>query len=78
MELAKACWYKEVCGKIHEMNIDLRLAWENIRILTGGKTAHHTTNINMSMRLENGELASNTKENMSVFGAHFHKVINNH
>ncbi len=58
--------------------MDPRLAWENIRILTGGETAHHTTNINMSMRLENGELASNAKENMSVFGTHFHKVLNNH
>jgi hypothetical protein len=58
--------------------MDPRLAWENIRILTGGETAHHTTNINMSMRLENGEFASNAKENMSVFGAHFHKVLNNH
>ncbi len=30
------------------------------------------------MRLENRELASNATENMSVFGAHFHKVLNNH
>jgi hypothetical protein len=58
--------------------MDLRLASENIRILTGGKTAHHTTNINMSICLENGELASNPRENMSVFGAHFHKVLENH
>jgi len=78
VELAKAHWYKGVCGKIHKMNMDLRLASENIRILTGGKTAHHTTNINMSIRLENGELASNPRENMSVFGAHFHKVLENH
>ncbi len=55
-----------------------QLAWENIHILTGGKTAHHKTNLNMSMRLENGELASNVRENMSVFGAHFDKVLNNH
>jgi len=78
VELTKARWYKGVCGKIHEMNMDPRLAWENIRILTGGKTAHHQTNINMSMHLENGELASNAKESMSVFGAHFHKVLSNH
>ncbi len=58
--------------------MDPRLAWEAIRILTGGETAHHTTNVNMSMRLINGELASNAKENMSVFGAHFHRVLNNH
>ncbi len=30
------------------------------------------------MRLKNGKLASNAKENMSVFGMHFNKVLNNH
>jgi hypothetical protein len=38
----------------------------------------HHVNHNMSMRLENGKLASNAKENMSVFGMHFDKVMNNH
>jgi hypothetical protein len=60
------------------MRINPRLAWENIRILTDGETAHHKTNLNMSMRLASGELASNAKENMSVFGLHFTKVLNNH
>ena len=78
VELTKACWYKGVCAKIHEINMDPWLAWENNHILSGGKTAHHMTNLNMSMRLENGELASNARENMSVFGVHFHKVLNNH
>ena len=78
MEFAKARWYKRICGKIHEMNMDPRLTWENFCILTGSKTAHHKTNLNMSMCLENGEHASNAKENMSVFGAHFNKVLNNH
>jgi len=78
VEMAKAKWYKGVCSKIHEMNMDPGLAWENIRILTGGETAHHKTNHSMSMRLKNGKLASNAKENMSVFGMHFDKVLNNH
>jgi hypothetical protein len=78
VELAKAKWYKNICRKIHDMNMDPRLMWENIRILTGGETAHHKTNLNMSMHLENRELASNAKENMSVFGMHFNKVLNNH
>ena len=59
------------------MQFDLCLAWENINLLAGGKTAHHKTNINMAMKLENGDLASNAKENMSVFSLHFHKVLNN-
>jgi hypothetical protein len=25
VELAKACWYKEICKKIHEMSMDPRL-----------------------------------------------------
>ncbi len=54
------------------------LAWENIRLLTGREIAHHKTNINMATKLENGDLASNAKENMSFFGMHFHKVLNNH
>ena len=78
VEMAKAKWYTGVCSKIHEMNMNPRLAWENIRILAGGKTAHHKTNRNMSMHLENGNLASNAKENISVFGMHFSKVLNNH
>jgi len=32
----------------------------------------------MAMKLENGDLASNAKENMSVFSLHFHKVLNNY
>jgi hypothetical protein len=78
VKLAKTSWYKEICGKIHNMRMNPRLAWKNIRILTGGETTHHETNLNMSMRLENGKLASNAKENLSVFDMNFHKVLNNH
>jgi hypothetical protein len=59
------------------MRFNLRLAWENIRLLGGGETAHHKTNINMAMKLKTGDLASTAKENMSVFSLHFHKVLNN-
>ena len=76
VELAKAQWYSSICANIHNMGINPRLAWENICILTDGETAHHKTNINMAMKLDNGELASNSKENMSAFSMHFHKVLN--
>jgi hypothetical protein len=77
VKLAKACWYSGICTNIHNMRMNLRLAWENICLLTGGETAHHKTNINMAMKLESGKLASNAKENMSIFSMHFHKVLNN-
>ena len=32
----------------------------------------------MAMKMKNGTLATNAKENMSVFGMHFHNVLNNH
>jgi hypothetical protein len=55
------------------MRMDPHQAWENICLLTDRETALHKTNINMAMKLENEDLASTTKENMSVFGMHFHK-----
>jgi hypothetical protein len=78
VDLAKARWYSGICSNIHNMRFNPHLAWENINLLTGDETAHHKTNINMAMKLDNGDLASNTKKNMSVFSMHFHKVLNNH
>ena len=77
VELAKARWYSGICANIHNMGVNPRLAWENIRLLTDGETAHHKTNINMAMKLETSKLASNAKEIMSIFSVHFHKVQKN-
>ena len=55
-----------------------RLAWEHIRLLTGGMTVHHKKCVTMAMKMENGRLTSNAKENMSVFGPHFEQVYDNH
>ena len=53
-------------------------ACDSNHAFAGGETAHHKTNINMAMKLDNGDLSSNAKENMSTFSMHFHKVLNNH
>ena len=55
-----------------------RVAWEYICLLTGGSTCHHKKKVKMAMKLENGNLATNGKENMQVFGPHFERVFNNH
>jgi hypothetical protein len=39
--LAKLPWYSHVCLHIHDMRMDPWVAWEYIRILRGGKAAHH-------------------------------------
>jgi hypothetical protein len=54
------------------------IAWEYIRLLTGGSTAHHKKKVQMAMKMANGKLATNGKENMAVFGPHFDCVFNNH
>jgi hypothetical protein len=40
--LAKSRWYSNICLHIHDMRVNPRLVWEYIRILMGGKKAHHT------------------------------------
>jgi hypothetical protein len=78
VDLAKARWYSGICTNIHNMRMNPHLAWENIHLLKGRETAHHKTGVNMAMKLESGNLASNAKENMSIFSMHFHNVLNNH
>jgi len=46
---AKATWYADICQKIHAMRFDPCLAWEHIRLLTKGETAHHNKMTNMAM-----------------------------
>ena len=72
--LAKSHWYSNICSHIHDMQVNPRLAWEYIRIFTGGKTAHHKKSINMAVRLPDGTLASNSSKNVAVFGPHFECV----
>jgi hypothetical protein len=58
--------------------VNPRLAWEYIRILTGGKTAHHKKSVNMAMQLPDGSLVSSSSNNIAVFGPHFERVFSNH
>ena len=73
---AKAMWNADICAKIHDMKMDPRLAWEHIRLLTKGESAHHRKLTTMAMRLPDGTRATTASENMSVFAPHFHKVFN--
>jgi hypothetical protein len=55
-----------------------RVAWEYIRLLSSGSTAHHKKKVKMAMKMANGKPATNDKENMAIFGPHFERVFNNH
>jgi hypothetical protein len=48
--IAKARWAAHVCLKIHNMRMNPRVAWEYIRLLTGGSTAHHKKKVKMAMK----------------------------
>ncbi len=76
--LAKLHWYSHVCSHIHDMCMNPRVAWEYIRILRGGKAAHHKKSVNMAMRLPDGSLVASSTKNMSIFGPHFERVFSNH
>jgi hypothetical protein len=54
------------------------LAWEHIRLLTKGESAHHQQCTAMAMRSPDGSRATNASENMSVLALHFQQVFNNH
>jgi hypothetical protein len=54
------------------------VAWQHIRLLAKGKTAHHQKNLLMAMWLPDGTRATNSSENMSVCGHHLTNVFNNH
>jgi hypothetical protein len=60
------------------MQSNPHVAWEYVRLLTGGTTVHHKKKFQMAMKMANGKLATNGKENMAVFGPHFGRVFNNH
>ncbi len=76
--LAKLHWYSHVCLHIHNMRMNPQVAWEYIRILRGGKAAHHKKSVNMAMRLPDGSLAASSTKNMSVFGLYFERVFSSH
>ncbi len=75
---AKAKRYADICSKIHDMQMEPHLAWEHIRLLTKGGSAHHQQHTAMAMRSPDGSHTTNASENMSVLAPHFQRVFNNH
>ncbi len=68
---AKAKWYADICSRIHDMQMEPRLTWEHICLLTKGESAHHQQCTAMAMCLPDGSRTTNASENMSVLALHF-------
>ncbi len=58
---------QKIVKQIHDIKANPRSAWEHINMLKGGKHAHHKSTTNMPMRMANGKIAMNAKENIGVF-----------
>ena len=52
-------------------------AWKAAREVTARDSCHHNKPMNIKMRMKNGELAANDKQNIEVFEEHLTKVYNN-
>lgn len=53
-------------------------SWEHMKEMQDGLSGHHSKPVTMKMRMENGELANNDKQNMQVFVKHFTTLYNTH
>ena len=60
------------------MNMEPRLAWEHICLLTKGESTHHQCRPTLAMQLPDETRVSNPADNMSVFAPHCQCVYNNH
>jgi hypothetical protein len=76
VEIAKTKWISAMAEKINSLNVSPKEAWQCLREVEDGVGGHHTKPITMRMRLENGKLANNDRDNMKVFSKHLQKVYN--
>jgi hypothetical protein len=74
--IAKANWSRKKAIFIHKICQTPRQAWQAIKELIAGDSCHHNKPVAMKMKMKNGELASNDKQNMEVVEEHLNKVYN--
>ena len=74
--IAKANWNHKQSDLIHQMCKYPSQAWEASFRLAKGDYSHHRKPVTMKMRMKNGELATNPKQNMEVVEEHLSAVYN--
>ena len=74
--IAKANLSRKKAIFIHKICQTPRQAWQAIKELIAGDSCHHNKPVAMKMKMKNGELASNDKQNMEVVEEHLNKVYN--
>jgi hypothetical protein len=78
--IAKAKWHHDHAIHINQMNERgmTKNSWEHMREMQDGFSfsGHHSKPVTMKMRMDNGELANNDKQNMQAFVKHFTTMYN--
>ena len=74
--IAKANWNQKQSNLIHQMCKFPSQAWEASFRLAKGDYSHHWKPVTMKMRMKNGELATNPKQNLEVEEEHLSAVYN--
>ena len=77
ISIAKANWQRKQADIIHQMCKFPSQAWEASFWLAKGEYSHYRKSVTLRMRMENGELATNPKQNMEVVKKHLSAVYNN-
>ena len=74
--IAKGRWIKYLVGKISQIKINPKEAWDNIKILSKGFLGHHVKRKSLKFRGKDGKIVITDRENAKIVGAHFTKVFN--
>ena len=67
---ARANWARKQAEKISNLNLFPGEAWRAAKEVMAGDRCHHKSPTVMKMKLPNGNLATNDKQNADVFAAH--------
>ena len=76
IEIAKLNWQRKQAVLIHQTCKFPYQAWQASARLAKGYHSQNSKSITMEMRMKNGELATNAKQNIEVVVEHHNKVYN--
>ena len=72
----KGNWIKNMVNKIGDFTLNLKEAWDNIKLLKEGFQSHYHEKKSMKFRNEQGKIAISDTENVRLADEHFTKVFN--
>ena len=74
--IAKANWHRKQANLVHQMCTHPAQAWKASQHIIARDSCHHNKPVTMKMKMEDGSLATNDKQNAEVFTKHLQGVYN--